>query len=429
MHRCPFCFVLVFVILGVQESRSQETLLDIDTTRGIGKMFLSVFKRYDQLRFSGYIQTQFQAAAARGAKTFSGGDFSPQSDNRFMLRRGRIRIDYAGFNEEHEPNVFFVFQFDGTERGVNIRDFWGRIFDTRWHIFSVTTGMFARPMGFEVTRSSVDRESPERGRMSQILMPTERDLGAMLTFEPRGGGLLSRIRADVGLFNGQGLSGPAEFDSRKDLIVSLSLQPFEVVTGIVLSANISRLEGGVAQGTKYRYRMETGGAFSADSSESNLHAVAPRRYTNADAQVRIEHAWGSTELRGEYVFGTQPGSQGSSRIGSVLPLEPTYQRKFDGAYVYLLQSLFASCHQLVVKYDWYDPNVDVTGSGIGRPGTFTGEADIRYATTGVGYTYYASENLKVVLFYERIVNEPTLVSGFTGDVRDDVLTVRLQYRF
>jgi hypothetical protein len=393
-------------------------------------MFLSVFKRYDQLRFSGYIQTQFQATLAKGTKNFSGGDFSPQSDNRFMLRRGRIRIDYAGYNEEHEPSVFFVFQFDGTERGVNIRDFWGRIFDTRWHTFSITTGMFARPMGFEVTRSSVDRESPERGRMSQILMPTERDLGAMLTFEPRAGsGLFVRIRADLGLFNGQGLSGPAEFDSRKDVIASFSLQPYEVSPGAFLSANISHLFGGVAQGTKYRFSMGTGGAFRVDSNASNLNAVAPRRYTNVDAQLRLEHAWGSTELRGEYVFGTQPGSAASTRIGATLPLDPTFQRDFDGAYFYFLQNIFSPSHQLILKHDWYDPNILISGSGIGVPGSLTGEADIRYSTTGWGYTYYPNQNLKVVLYYERIVNEATWLPGSEADVKDDVFTVRLQYRF
>ena len=34
----------------------------------------------------------------------------------------------------------------------------------------------------EINLSSSDRESPERGRMSQILMRTERDLGVMVSF-------------------------------------------------------------------------------------------------------------------------------------------------------------------------------------------------------------------------------------------------------
>ena len=46
-----------------------------------------------------------------------------------MLRRGRIRFDYIHFAENKGPSIQVVFQFDGTERGVFIRDFWGRIFE------------------------------------------------------------------------------------------------------------------------------------------------------------------------------------------------------------------------------------------------------------------------------------------------------------
>jgi hypothetical protein len=43
----------------------------------------------------------------------------------------------------------------------------------------MTAGFFARPFGFEVNLGSSYRETPERGRMSQTLMPGERDLGVM----------------------------------------------------------------------------------------------------------------------------------------------------------------------------------------------------------------------------------------------------------
>ena len=49
----------------------------------------------------------------------------------------------------------------------------------------MSAGFFARPYGFEVNLSSRIRETPERGRMSQILMPGERDLGVMISFEPQ----------------------------------------------------------------------------------------------------------------------------------------------------------------------------------------------------------------------------------------------------
>jgi hypothetical protein len=131
------------------------------------------------------MQPQFQVASAKGAKSFEGGDFPAEVNNRFMLRRGRIRFDYVHYAEKKGPSVHFAFQFDGTERGVYIRDFWGRVFENKWKLFSLTTGMFARPFGFETNLSSSDRESPERGRMNQLLMKSERDLGIMLSFDAK----------------------------------------------------------------------------------------------------------------------------------------------------------------------------------------------------------------------------------------------------
>jgi hypothetical protein len=73
--------------------------------------------------------------------------------------------------------------------------------------------MFARPFGWEINLSNSYREAPERVRLSQILMKTERDLGFMTSLDDRKKeGICKFLRADIGIFNGQGLSGPVEFD-------------------------------------------------------------------------------------------------------------------------------------------------------------------------------------------------------------------------
>ena len=66
----------------------------VDTTTDLGKSVLSVSTRFDNIRIGGYLQPQFQAAAIKGAKSFNGGDFPANSNNRFMLRRGRLRVEY-----------------------------------------------------------------------------------------------------------------------------------------------------------------------------------------------------------------------------------------------------------------------------------------------------------------------------------------------
>ncbi len=427
--------LLVLYLLLVQSMSAQFLMDMIDTSKVIGKSVLSVSQRFENIRISGYLQPQFQFAGGKGIKSFNGGDFAPNVDNRFMIRRGRLRFDYVHFSDNKKPSIQFVFQFDGSERGVFIRDFWGRLFENRFKLFALTAGMFARPFSYELNLASSDRESPERGRMSQVLMKTERDLGAMITFEPRRKDHpLRYFKIDAGLFNGPGLSAPADYDSHKDFITRIALKPLPL-SKIILSAAISYLDGGIMQSTKYLYTTQTRNnikTFVVDSSANNIGRIAPRKYYGADIQLKIKNRIGFTEFRAEYITGKQTSFANTSETPAALPadnLTPFYIRNFNGAYFYFLQNLFSVRNQVIIKYDWYDPNTDVSGTEIGHPGSNINESNIKYSTLGFGYINYITENVKVVLWYEKITNEKTFVPGFTGDIKDDVFTCRLQFRF
>lgn len=425
-------WIVAILLLSSQVSDAQFLMDMIDTTKEVGKGLLSIYKKFDQIHISGYMQPQFQVAQSKGAKTYAGGDFLTNVNNRFMLRRGRIRFDYARYNEKQQAGLQFVFQFDGTERGVFIRDFWGRLFENKWGLFSFTTGMFARPFGYEVNLSSSDRESPERGRMSQILMKTERDLGFMISFEPRRRkNFLKYIKADIGIFNGQGLAAPKEYDSYKDIIGRFGIKPIPLHKSFRVSAGFSLLEGGFIQNNKYVYGMNANGAhtnFQVDSSLDNVGAKAPRKYRGTDLQIAFKYGWGQTILRGEYWWGTQTATAANTETPEDVLTVPYFRRPFNGAYFYLLQHIVNEHHQVGIKYDWYDPNSQVAGRAIGQE-PFTGRADIRYNTLGFGYIYYINENLKLINWYDLVKNESTSVPDYEGDVKDNIFTCRLQYRF
>ncbi|HEV8080241.1 MAG TPA: porin [Chitinophagaceae bacterium] len=434
--RLRFLFTLLFLIT-TYVAKAQFLMDLIDTTTDMGKSVLSVSKRFDNIRIGGYIQPQFQLAESKGAKSFSGGDFAPNVNNRFMLRRGRIRFDYIHFNKNIKPSVQFVFQFDGTERGVFIRDFWGRIFENKYKLFAFTAGMFARPFSYELNLSSSDRESPERGRMSQILMKTERDLGAMLSFEPRiKDHPLKYLKIDAGFFNGQGLSATTDYDSHKDFIARVGLKPFPLTKNIRLSLAASHLNGGILQNTKYLYKIDNSvnnKIFIIDSFNNNIGRIAPRKYYGADMQLKIKNNGnGFTELRAEYIFGTQTSFANTTETPAALPTDNTtafYIRRFNGAYFYLLQNIFNIKHQLGIKYDWYDPNSDVKENEIGKPGSNINEANIKFSTLGFGYIHYINDNLKLVLWYDKVWNEKTQIPAYASDIKDNVFTCRLQFRF
>ncbi|MBC7873915.1 MAG: porin, partial [Ferruginibacter sp.] len=174
----------IFIFLSIT-AYSQRYLADIDSSFFMKDTVRPVIKRFENLRITGYIQPQFQKVQAVGAASFAGGNFSAFSSSRFMLRRARVKIDYLLPSKTKYPQALFSFQIDATERGVIVRDMFLKLFETNKNIFSLTAGLFARPFGYEVNLSSTFRETPERGRMSQTLMPSERDIGMMVSFEPQ----------------------------------------------------------------------------------------------------------------------------------------------------------------------------------------------------------------------------------------------------
>jgi hypothetical protein len=254
----------------------------------------------------------------------------------------------------------------------------------------------------------------------------------MLTYEPLASNKGTPIKIDVGVFNGQGKSGPAEFDSFKDIIGRFYLKPVSLAPSILMSGGLSILNGGWVQATKYKYTMGTSGpdkVFVVDSSIENTGKKAPRRYYGADMQWVVKHDWGKTELRGEYWLGKQPGTANTLTNPGTLPVAPTYIREFDAAFLLFLQNIFNEKWEIMAKYDWWDPNRDVESQEIGKPNTNLTAADIRYNTFGFGLTRYFSGNLKFLVYYDIVRNERTLLPGYTGDLKDNIFTFRIQLRF
>jgi hypothetical protein len=108
---------------------------------------------------------------------------------------------------------------------------------------------------------------------------------------------------------------------------------------------------------------------------------------------------------------------------------PTYVRHFDGIFLLFLQNIINNKHQLMVKYDWYDPNIKVEKTEIGKPGTNLTAGDIKFSTLGIGYAYHINPQTKIILYYDLVKNELTQVAGYQTDLKDNILTCRLQFRF
>ncbi|HEX8608059.1 MAG TPA: hypothetical protein VF679_05405, partial [Pedobacter sp.] len=88
--------VLIFIIvsLKVSDVEAQRYLTDYDSSIFIRDTVRPVIKRFENIHFSGYIQPQFQKIHTEGAQSFAGGNFQQYADNRFMIRRARIKLDF-----------------------------------------------------------------------------------------------------------------------------------------------------------------------------------------------------------------------------------------------------------------------------------------------------------------------------------------------
>lgn len=390
-----------------------------------------------KLKISGYIQAQWQLADTAGQLSpYSGGAFPKNADNRFMIRRGRVKFTYEGKLSQ------FVLQIDATQNGVTLKDAYANFKDPWLQMFTLQGGVFNRPFGYEIAYSSSTRETPERARITQNLFPGERDLGAQLTIQPRKESRFNFIRANLALINGNAIS--SEIDSKKDFVGQLGIANVTKNQKFRYGVGVSYYNGGVFQETKKVYNMATlddgTKGYVIDSTDSNKGEYAKREYYGADAQFSLDWVIGVTTLRGEYLWGTQPGT-GSSNIsptGRVLPTpsgsnpSDTYIRPFSGGYVYFVQNILNSRHEIVVKYDFFDPNTDVKGTDIKAGNKFSG-ADVAYTTLGFGYNVRLYSNLKLMAYYEVVKNEETALTtstvNYTKDIEDNIFTLRLQFKF
>lgn len=199
-----------------------------------------------------------------------------------------------------------------------------------------------------------------------------------------------------------------------------------------------------------------------------------------------------TKIYGEYLQGTQPGVINKSAIDqfvvyqtnsysfmgpelgvewknsespqsnrpagvnkSVIPYH-TIIRDFRGGYFAFIQQIANTGLELGFRLDVYDPNINVNGDEI-KDGVFTNAdgnfqpyfttvADIKYTTYGFVLNYAFNKHFRAMLQYDMVKNEITGLKGLNAgdiggaddvddysaydqDVKDDVLTFRLQVNF
>ncbi len=437
MRRFVFAGIIALIAISL---RAQDTsniaikdeIADVKgALEGLNESFLevkSIVEALKKIKISGYLQPQYQLADQNGISSFAGGNFPANAKSRFAVRRGRVKVNYDNTLTQ------YVLQIDVTQSGVGIKDAYVSLREPWLNSFSLTGGVFDRPFGFEISYSSSSRETPERTRLFQTLFPGERELGAKIEFNQEDGPL-SFLNLKAGLFNGTGPTA-AENDNNKDFIgrVGVSL-PFEEIN-LAVDAGASAYIGKVRSVTRYVYEYNGSSAMKVDSSSVNIGGSFKRTYIGGDVQLYYDLPFlGGFSLRGEYIQGTQPGTSSSNSFyNSTDSKAGLFSRKFNGYYINYIQNV-GDVNQLVVKYDVFDPNTDVEGDQIGVKSSNLAAADIKYNTLGIGWIHHWDSNVKLILYYDIVKNEKVnaastgSLASFKDDIKDNVLTFRIQYKF
>jgi len=381
-----------------------------------------------EITITGYLQTQYQRAQSEGIYSFSGGDFSEHSKDRFMIRRGRLKVDRV------DKFSSIVFQLDATQNGIQLMDAFIQFHSPKSKAFLLTAGLFNRPFGYGIVYSSGYRDFPERPRMFQTLMPRERDIGAMLTFKPQNA--FKFLTFDLAIVNGSGYNA-RDYDSKKDIIGNLGFK-FDSLANKKLHIGFggSFYKGLVRNDTDGYFSYSNGGYVRhAGSQYENWHAR--RDYYGANLQLQYDNSFGATSLKAEYMEGTQPGIAASSSVAgpaastsfSTQPATDLYLRSFLGYYLWLTQKIANTRFTAIAAYDVYDPDKRISESAIGAENSNTSAGDIKFNTLGYGFTYAVNPRLKLTVYNEHVVNDATQLPGYLNDLKDDVFTTRIQYRW
>jgi hypothetical protein len=253
------------------------------------------------------------------------------------------------------------------------------------------------------------------------------------------------------------------------------------------------LGSGDPQSQKYIYKYGitdtffTAG-FVADSAKTfkagRYGGKVPKYYYGFDVELGVKWKLGETKIRTEFIAGQQVSKEGNlvnpynfttisptgyqlgatwSFFNSPNSYNPafikqldgpahTFIRKFQGGHVTFVHEFTKPKLFVTFRYEWYDPNTDVKGNQISLVDVNGGltnmsPADVKYQIIQAGIGYKITKNIKVSFHYDHVKNERTLIepvpfnndlinasfiypnSGWKEDVKDDILTLRLQIGF
>ena len=456
-----FTLILLMLVSGLvfkanaQEATVSEKLSEVnDKVNGLTERLATDeadLSKLTKIKVSGYIQAQYQNYE----------NLNTQPTNFFSIRRARVKFTY-----EAADGVKFVLQPDFSPGALALKDAYV-ILNDRWtKSFSLWMGKFNRP-NYEVEYSSSQREIAERSLIIRTLYPGERAVGAKLEYNPANTPLhfqLALLNGNDGLTinNNAGTNlntnENKDIDNYKDIMVratyNLSLGSF----------------GGLDFGAHgYFGSLKSNALKTLSSDYTTIKDVkfgdaVKRNWVGGEFQLFAD-VLGGLSIKGEYIAGKN-ASIGYSPVAAAgttaaIPGVANFQNNFAGYYIYFIKNL-GKKNQFAFRYDYYDPNTDITGKDVTitkytsadattLKNRVSGKSDLATSTFGFALHHYFDDNLRISLNYDIVNNEKvgstagvsnlmenytkadgTVVKNgldYTKNVNNNLLTLRIQAKF
>jgi hypothetical protein len=333
--------------------------------------------------FGAYVQTQYEQHQSSEDQVSQDGTYLNQ--DRFLVRRGRLRLDAAW------EWVELAMELDGnTEDGpvfgpkrINTSLVWrGRAWDGKIQsrgpreeeapLLRLTGGLTGIPFGFELADSQRDRVFLERSTASQAFFPGEQDLGVVLT------GGVGFFRYAIAAMNGDPIGDTAsnpvgDPTHAKDYVARLGVDA-RPNSGLLVAGGVSTLYGtGFHAGapattpslewinTSQTGTIGPGEIVGVPAMAATPSQTFPRWAVGADLEVRFRTAIGWSMIYGEVSVATNL----DRGLFIADPISTGYDLRELGGYAAFVQEILR--YGLVgFRFDYYDPNADFLQSSGGQ---------------------------------------------------------------
>lgn len=398
-------FLIVISLKGYSQTQSLDSLKEV-IEKHDGKLNAlddrvlvneADLSKLNKIKISGYVQAQWEKYGADLEKTNG-------YDNTFFIRRARIKFTY-----EATDGIKFVLQPDFSTGNLALKDAYVVANIPKLKAWTLWMGQMNRP-DYEVEYSSSSREVVERSRYTTTIYPGEREVGAKLEYNGIKVPLLFQLMVMNGNFTG---TQQKDVDSRKDVMARAvySLKMPNLGLGIDLGPDLY-YGGNIAKVNKY--------VKNSDGTLDSLNNVW--RYLNKNwmgGEIRIySDILGGTSLKAEYMTGINSVASATTGTMAQQIASPNLYNNFTGYYVYLVKNVGPK-NQAIARYDYYDPNNKLSGDAAGK--------SIYYKTWTFAWQYYLNDWIRLSLNYIMPKNEINATNPV--DIKDNVLTVRLQAKF